>query len=40
MHTQFIMLYTAHSVVNGDDELMCDITAVVENEVTKRTHPH
>lgn len=38
--TQFTMLYMAHGVVTGDEELMDSIIAVIESEIGKRKRPH
>ena len=38
--TQFTVLYFAHAVVTGDEQLMLDIVAVVESEIDKRKRPH
>ena len=37
---QVTMLYIAHCVVTGDDELISDIMAVAESEIAKRKRPH
>ena len=38
--SQFTLLFMAHCVVSGDEELMNDIIAVVESEIAKRKRPH
>jgi nitrogenase molybdenum-iron protein alpha/beta subunit len=38
--SQFVSLHLAQSIVNGDDELMHEITAMIENEIAKRGRLH
>jgi hypothetical protein len=38
--SQFAVLFFAHAVVIGDEELMLDITAVIEAEIERRRRPH
>lgn len=38
--SQFVSLYLAQSIVSGDDELMREITVMIESEIAKRGHLH
>jgi hypothetical protein len=38
--SQFTTLFIAHSIVTGDEEMIENITAVVNAEIAKRKRPH